>query len=665
MSVTLDAGSVVAHAGQQISVSSLVDVTAGNDPTYLVVSLLDRNEYTARSNGDTGTLSGNGQTLGFSYLWGDNQTAGIVFTYDPATGEYTNDTFGNLSDLVYTASTNPGDSTSISIFTTEEADIANQYANDPLTLAAYAPASTNYVGTVAVTTRPNFTGPAPEQATPHSLVTAAMSFIGQVCNMSGCWPLANNISAMAGASLPITSTMLNYPGLASGEWIVAYNGPAGQKGNWQAQITAGEIVMFSTSSGSGHITTVVSGSGSSAMVVDNMAFQDGSGHITNSANDGAWDIIIGQPHDASYEWSLAVPGSVVVYELDCPIIKIVTPTSRVAIGGSIQLAPIFLATNPLASQAITEYQFYDTGTGGAANDSFLLNGSNVTANSAADAFTVNASDLSNLRLQAGNSAGTDTIAVRAFNGSYWGDWRKFTANLVAQGPVVSAATPTQTWQEGEAVNFTLASNTFTDPQGQTLTYRASLSNGAALPSWLQFDASTLTFSGMVPNDAAGLSIVVSATNTSRLTTSETFAVQTPPPAPPMVTNQTGTQCCADGEVNFTLASNTFTDPSGGTLAYAATLSNGAPLPSWLNFDPTTETFSGLMPDGTKALAINVTATNRHSLSTSETFVLSITQAASQFGQAIAGMTSGTSSNVGSLTFTPPQDHSPAIAAPMH
>ena len=104
-------------------------------------------------------------------------------------------------------------------------------------------------------------------------------------------------------------------------------------------------------------------------------------------------------------------------------------------------------------------------------------------------------------------------------------------------------------------------------------------------------------------------------------------------------------------MNFTLAADTFTDPSGGTLAYAATLSNGAPLPSWLNFDPATETFSGLMPDGTKALAINVIATDRHSLSASETFVLSITQAASQFGQAIAGMTSGTSSSTGSLTFS--------------
>ena len=97
MSVTLSAGSVVAQPGQQINVASLVDVTAGNNPTYLVVSLLDRSEYTAKSNGETGTLSGNGQTEGFDYLWGDNQTAGIVFTYDAVTGQYTNDTFGDLS----------------------------------------------------------------------------------------------------------------------------------------------------------------------------------------------------------------------------------------------------------------------------------------------------------------------------------------------------------------------------------------------------------------------------------------------------------------------------------------------------------------------------------------------------------------------------------------
>jgi hypothetical protein len=189
MSVTLSAGSVVTLPGEQINIASLLNVTAGNDPTYLVVSLLDRNEYTARSNGDTGTLSGNEQTVGFDYLWGDNETTGIVFTYDASTGQYTNATYGDLSNLVYSASTNPGDNTSVSIFTTEDSDIANQYANDPLTLASCAPTSTNYVGSVTVTTQPHFEGPTPEQATPHSIVATA-----QYCpvNLRGLGQKANN-----------------------------------------------------------------------------------------------------------------------------------------------------------------------------------------------------------------------------------------------------------------------------------------------------------------------------------------------------------------------------------------------------------------------------------------------------------------------------------------
>ena len=138
--------------------------------------------------------------------------------------------------------------------------------------------------------------------------------------------------------------------------------------------------------------------------------------------------------------------------------------------------------------------------------------------------------------------------------------------------------------------------------------------------------------------------------------------------PPIVTNQTATQCCATCEVNFTLATNTFTDPCGGTLAYAATLSNGAPLPSWLTFNAATETFTGTMPTGALALAISVTATNKNSLSASETFVAAIAQVANQFGQAMAGTTSlsGASSSVSTLTFAPsPPDHTLNLAPPGH
>ena len=45
---------------------------------------------------------------------------------------------------------------------------------------------------------------------------------------------------------------------------------------------------------------------------------------------------------------------------------------------------------------------------------------------------------------------------------------------------------------------------FADVDSSSLTYTATLRNGAALPSWLTFDAATRTFSGTPPQDFNGL-----------------------------------------------------------------------------------------------------------------------------------------------------------------
>ncbi|WP_291692835.1 putative Ig domain-containing protein [Bradyrhizobium sp.] len=208
-------------------------------------------------------------------------------------------------------------------------------------------------------------------------------------------------------------------------------------------------------------------------------------------------------------------------------------------------------------------------------------------------------------------------------------------------PVLSAQTAAQTWKQGQAVNFKLAANTFTDPQGSQLTYAAALASGAALPSWLTFNAQTGTFTGTVPVNAAGLSIKVTATDVYGLSTSETFAVTTPLPSAPTVTAQTATQSWKTGQVvNFALAQNTFTDPQGEAMTYTATLSNGAALPTWLKFNASTETFTGTAPSTATSLSIKVTATDAGGVSASETFAVNVTKAASSFVQAIASLSDG-------------------------
>jgi NOL1/NOP2/fmu family ribosome biogenesis protein len=239
----------------------------------------------------------------------------------------------------------------------------------------------------------------------------------------------------------------------------------------------------------------------------------------------------------------------------------------------------------------------------------------------------------------------------------------FAVATPASAPVVAAQTAAQTWKMGQAVNFALAANTFTDPQGSKLTYAATLSNGTALPSWLSFNASTETFTGTVPLGTAGLSIKVSATDSYGLSTSETFAVATPAPSTPVVTAQTTAQTWTVGQtINFALAANTFTDPQGEALTYSATQSNGNALPIWLKFNSTTDTFTGTAPATATAMTLKVTATDAGGVAASETFGVTVQSKASSFLQAIASLTSG-----GSTTSSPSQSQSSSpqtLASPL-
>ena len=77
--------------------------------------------------------------------------------------------------------------------------------------------------------------------------------------------------------------------------------------------------------------------------------------------------------------------------------------------------------------------------------------------------------------------------------------------------------------------------------------------------------------------------------------------------------------------SFTLPGNTFTDPDAGdTLRFSARMDNGAPLPSWLSFDPLTQAFSGT--PGNKAsgvLSISVTAADASGASAAASFTLEV------------------------------------------
>lgn len=188
----------------------------------------------------------------------------------------------------------------------------------------------------------------------------------------------------------------------------------------------------------------------------------------------------------------------------------------------------------------------------------------------------------------------------------------------AAGPSLAQQTANQTWAQGLHVSLTLPAGVFSAPSGGKLTYTATQANGQACPSWLSFNATTLTFSGTVPSGMETLSLKVTATDASGLACSDVFAV-TVPAAPPTLVHQTAAQTWLEGSrLSFRLPTNTFADPNSEALSYSATLSNGQALPSWLAINSSTGTFTGTVGYTSGPMMIKVTATDTSGLSISET-----------------------------------------------
>ncbi|MDY4375274.1 putative Ig domain-containing protein [Pectobacterium carotovorum] len=231
---------------------------------------------------------------------------------------------------------------------------------------------------------------------------------------------------------------------------------------------------------------------------------------------------------------------------------------------------------------------------------------------------------------ANGDVGSLSIRVTATDGSNASVSTTFglTVTNVNDAPVVSGTIAAQSIAQGGSLNITIPAGTFTDPDGDTLTLRATLADGSALPSWLTFNAATGTFSGTPANrDVGSLTIKVTATDGSNASVSTTFGltVTNVNDAPVVSTPIPPQNVAQGGGFNFTVPDGTFSDPDGDTLTLSATLANGSPLPSWLRFDPTIGTFSGTPGNGdVGTLVIRVTATDGSNTSISTSFGLTVT-----------------------------------------
>ena len=90
-------------------------------------------------------------------------------------------------------------------------------------------------------------------------------------------------------------------------------------------------------------------------------------------------------------------------------------------------------------------------------------------------------------------------------------------------PTVATAIPDQTAMSGTAFSYQVPAATFTDADGDTLTYTATLADDTALPAWLSFAPATRTFSG-TPTAAETVSVKVTASDGNGGSDSDTFDI---------------------------------------------------------------------------------------------------------------------------------------------
>jgi hypothetical protein len=110
-------------------------------------------------------------------------------------------------------------------------------------------------------------------------------------------------------------------------------------------------------------------------------------------------------------------------------------------------------------------------------------------------------------------------------------------------PVVANPIVAQNIIAGNALNFNLPANTFTDPDaGDVLNYSAKLADGSNLPTWLTFNAATSNFAGTpAAGDVGNLNIAVTATDKAGSAIASNLALNitgatTPAPTNPPNTN---------------------------------------------------------------------------------------------------------------------------------
>ena len=177
--------------------------------------------------------------------------------------------------------------------------------------------------------------------------------------------------------------------------------------------------------------------------------------------------------------------------------------------------------------------------------------------------------------------------------------------------------------EGENLQQILDLSRFNDPEGSSLTFTLTQSNGDALPAWLSFDEQTGQLSGQAPLGSQDLSLKIQAQDSAGKRSADNFDLHIN--AAPRLQGDLGAQAAAEGKTwRYYLPLWQFKDPENGALSYRITMNDGAELPSWMHYDEHTHAITAEVPIGQDDFTLSITATDAYGLSKTGSIPVSIT-----------------------------------------
>lgn len=233
-----------------------------------------------------------------------------------------------------------------------------------------------------------------------------------------------------------------------------------------------------------------------------------------------------------------------------------------------------------------------------------------------------------------NQAGGEEDFLSMLFSGQWNDWGAQPGSIAPYVIEIGGRAQDGILTEDAAVNINVLAND-TDPDaGDTLTvaaHDATSALGAAISAGpngtLRYDPTASSqvqalAGGQIATDA----FTYTVRDTGGLTSSATVTVRLVGLNDAPTVNQIADQSADAGAAySFTLPAGTFADvDAGDTLTLTATLAGGAALPSWLQFNAATGTFSGSPQAGDiGTYQVTVTATDALGASVSDTFTLAI------------------------------------------